>query len=134
MPTAEAGATSAPAHLIVLLHGIAGIPDNLAGARRVRESSRAGKCVTLSSLRTAAVLARVLRERFGASALVYVAACYTTTRTLDGIDVCAERVLRELRVLVAQHSSLRALSLLGYSFGGLVRRGEALLGSVVRVT
>jgi hypothetical protein len=42
--------------------------------------------------------------------------------TYDGVDACANRVLPELRAVVAAHPSLRALSLLGYSFGGLVAR------------
>jgi hypothetical protein len=67
------------------------------------------------------VLASVLRERYGGEALVYAPECYRNTRTYDGVCVCAERVLTELRVLAAAHPSLRAVSLLGYSFGGLVR-------------
>ena len=47
---------------------------------------------------------------------------YRNTATYDGVDVCGERVVAELRGVVAAHPSLIALSLVGYSFGGLVAR------------
>jgi len=44
-------------------------------------------------------------------------------RTWDGVDVCALRVLEELKgTALASQGSLRFLSLFGYSFGGLVAR------------
>jgi hypothetical protein len=66
-------------------------------------------------------MATVLRERYGDSALVLMPDSYPRTLTYDGCDACAERVLPQLRDVVAATPSLRALSLLGYSFGGLVR-------------
>ena len=89
---------AAPAHLVVLLHGVAGQGNHLE------------------------VMAETLRARFGAAALVVTPECYRRTGTYDGVDVCGERVLTELRGIVAAHPSLRALSLVGYSFGGLVAR------------
>jgi hypothetical protein len=67
-------------------------------------------------------MAGVLRAHFGDSALVLAPECYRMLGTYDGVDACASRVLPELRAVVAAHPSLCALSLLGYSFGGLVAR------------
>lgn len=93
-----ASSDAQPTHLVVLLHGVAGKGEHLA------------------------VMAEVLRERFGPSALVVAPEVYRNTATYDGVDVCGERVVAELRAVVAAHPSLQALSLVGYSFGGLVAR------------
>ena len=99
----------APTHLVVLLHGVAGKGAHLE------------------------VMAETLRERFAASgALIIAPECYRNTATYDGVDVCGERVVAELRGVVAAHPSLRALSLVGYSFGGLVARYVAGALSVER--
>lgn len=88
----------APTHLWVVMHGFMGFSDNVT------------------------VLAKRIRERHGAQSLVVVPRCFAVLRTLDGVDVCAQRVLAEIRALVDAHPSLRALSLIGYSMGGLVAR------------
>jgi hypothetical protein len=93
-----ASSDAQPTHLVVLLHGVAGKGEHLA------------------------VMAEVLRARFGPSALVVAPECYRNTATYDGVDVCGERVVAELRGLAAAYPSLQALSLVGYSFGGLVAR------------
>ena len=98
MASANSEQPGAPAHLVVLLHGVAGQGSHLE------------------------VMAETLRVRFGAAALVVAPECYRRTGTYDGVDVCGERVLTELRAVVASHPSLRAVSLVGYSFGGLVAR------------
>ena len=105
---ASTALAEAPTHLVVLLHGVAGQGSHLE------------------------VMAETLRARFGASALVVTPECYRRTGTYDGVDVCGERVLVELRGVVASHPSLRALSLVGYSFGGLVARYLAGALSVER--
>ena len=87
-----------PTHLIILLHGVGGYSGH------VRE------------------LAKVLGHQFGGDAIIFSPSCFTRLKTLDGVDVCAHRVMELLRPLVARHTSLRGLSLIGYSFGGLVAR------------
>lgn len=89
---------AAPTHCFVLLHGYMGMGSNL------KEFGRA------------------LQERFGADALVVIPRCYALLGTLDGLDVIGGRILAQLRQLVAEHPSLSALSLVGYSMGGLVAR------------
>ena len=91
-------APAEPVHLFVIIHGYMGIAHN------VDE------------------LAKSLRRQFGSQALVFVPNSFGVLRTLDGIDVCSRRVLVQLRALVAEHPSLRALSLVGYSMGGLMAR------------
>eukprot|EP00966_Prymnesium_polylepis_P022920 527088-Prymnesium_polylepis.1 len=87
-----------PTHLIVLLHGVGGYSGHVRA------------------------LAKVLRQHFGDDAVIFSPTCFARHKTLDGVDVCALRVLKLLRPLVAGHASLRGLSLIGYSFGGLVAR------------
>ena len=84
-------------HLVVLLHGIMGGPTNLAAL-------------------TAALEGGV------PDLLVWTPTCYQLAASFDGVEVCAARVLAELRALVREHASLRRISLVGYSFGGLVAR------------
>ena len=87
-----------PTHLFVLLHGFSGNPSHVEA------------------------LGEAIARRFGSSALLMRPSCNQNTASLDGIDQCACRVLRELRRLVADTASLRTLSLVGYSMGGLVAR------------
>ena len=87
-----------PTHLFVLLHGFSGNPSHVEA------------------------LGEAIARRFGSSALLMRPSCNQNTASLDGIDQCARRVLRELRRLVADTASLRTLSLVGYSMGGLVAR------------
>jgi Putative serine esterase (DUF676) len=84
-------------HLVILLHGILGGPDNLSALRSSLEASVPG-------------------------VLIFTPVTYQRTLSFDGVDVCGERVLVELREFVSAHSSLCRLSLIGYSFGGLVAR------------
>lgn len=50
-------------------------------------------------------------------------------QTFDGIDVCGERLAGEIRAVAAAHPSLRRISLLSHSMGGLIRCcWEVLLG------
>ena len=69
------------------------------------------------------LLVRVLCETpLDATSLSLTLCPLSRQGTYDGVDVCGERVLPELRRLVAAHPTLTALSLVGYSFGGLVAR------------
>lgn len=87
-----------PRHLFVLLHGFGGNSSHVAA------------------------LANCLRSRLGGSALVVCPSSFSILKTYDGIDVCSERVLSELRPLIKSSSTLRTISLIGYSMGGLMAR------------
>jgi hypothetical protein len=127
-PPQQQMAQPGPTHLIVLLHGVAGKSGDMGGACSARRvlclhcTFMAPEALPLPACAT--VMAASLRERYGDSALVLMPDSYPRTLTYDGCDACAERVLPQLRDVVAASPSLRALSLLGYSFGGLVRALE----------
>ena len=76
----------------------------------------------LGSSRDVAVIGQQIRQRFGRAALLFTPRSFSGHATLSGIDVCAAHVLAELQPLCAAHASLRAISLVSYSMGGLVAR------------
>ena len=105
-------------HLCVLCHGVMGKPENLDALRRELSAKN--------------------------EVLLLVPSCYSRFRSLDGtvprpdgsdrgecaacerpvlptgIHVCGRRVVEEIEALVGRCPSLRYLSLLGFSLGGLV--------------
>ena len=119
-----------PTHLVVLLHGVAGSPANLAMLElKLRQQLGAEALVLVPDVYALAVSASSAvsltaapdtPENFHASGCAVLA--LLPQRTWDGVDVCAGRVLRLLRETVAAHPSLLHVSLFGYSFGGLVAR------------
>ena len=68
------------------------------------------------------MLAAKLQEHFGDTAVVLVPRCFGLLRTLTGIDVCAQRVLMEVKKQLDAHPALEHLSLVGFSMGGLICR------------
>ena len=72
--------------------------------------------------RNVAMLAAKLQEHFGDNAVVLVPGCFGLLRTLTGIDVCAQRVLMEVKKQLDAHPALEHLSLVGFSMGGLICR------------
>ena len=93
----HAPAPLAPTHLFVALHSYMGTSRHVAAIA--------------ASIRTTI-----------SDALVITPKCYSLLTTLDGIEVCARRVLNELRGVVTAHPSLRYISLIGYSMGGTIAR------------
>lgn len=86
-------------HLVVMIHGVYGAPSNWK------------------------VISRRLQRRLrGQGVLLYASKVNQYSRTFKGIDTCGRRVEEELRQLVARHHSLRRISFLGHSMGGLVSR------------
>jgi len=93
-----------PSQLFVLIHGLGGTPDDL-------------RC-----------LERNLTQRGGTDVLVHKPACNTLVRSFDGVPNGARRVADEIRAVVAEHrASLRRISLVGNSLGGIYARYAAAL-------
>lgn len=72
-------------------------------------------------------MASQLRERHGSDRLaILMPRTNAGTHTYDGIELCAERVVREvedeLARLEQQAQPARRLSIVGYSLGGLIAR------------
>lgn len=53
----------------------------------------------------------------------------TFVQTHDGIDVCGERLCKELRSVVSSYPALKEISFIGHSMGGLIARYAA--GAVI---
>lgn len=94
-----------PTHLLVLVHGMGGSPDDLAFLRW---------CV---------------RRRTQGHMLVHSAQCNNEpSRTFDGVSEGGTRLASEVRSIISQHPSLSEISFVGNSLGGIyVRYALALL-------
>ena len=69
------------------------------------------------------IISQELRQQLkGQGLLLYASKVNQHERTLSGIDTCGKRVAEEIRQLVAEHPSLRRISFLGHSMGGLISR------------
>lgn len=95
--------TSPPTHLIILQHGLVSTPSAWAA------------------------LQSVLRDSKGDAMLVHCAASNSGWfrsffATIDGVDVGGRRLADEIKQLVAANSSLKYLSIVGSSLGGLYAR------------
>ena len=95
-----AGAASAgPTHLFVLVHGLGGAPEDLS------------------------CLERGILKRAGSSALVLKPGCNLAIRSFDGVPNGAARIAAEIEATArAYRASLRTVSLVGNSLGGLYAR------------
>lgn len=82
MESTQATRKAASAHVLFLLHGLWGWPDHMYALRD-------------------ALLARA--REYQASVDVYCCQSYQGTRTYDGVDVCADRVVDEI------HRKIKAL-------------------------
>jgi len=54
--------------------------------------------------------------------LVHVSRANSFLKTFDGIDVCGERLAEEIKGIVREKPSLRSISIVGHSLGGLISR------------
>jgi len=97
------GSSGSPTHLFVLIHGLGGTPDDLACLRKN------------------------LVGRGGSDVLVLAPGCNAATRSFDGVPAGAERVAEEIRAVVEAHPTLRRISLVGNSLGGIYARYVAAL-------
>lgn len=89
-------------HLVIIQHGLWGYPSNTA------------------------YLSRLLKERLGSMYYILNSDVNSGNLTYDGIDVCGDRlfqlVMYTFGLLSSTGSSVTALSMIGYSMGGLITR------------
>ncbi|KAL3377118.1 hypothetical protein AABB24_003499 [Solanum stoloniferum] len=87
-----------PEHLLVLVHGILASPSDWTYVQAE------------------------LRRRLGKNFLIYASSCNTFTKTFTGIDGAGKRLADEVRLVVKKKESLKKISFLAHSLGGLIAR------------
>lgn len=87
-----------PDHLLVLVHGILASPSDWI------------------------YVEAELKRRLGRNFLIYPSSCNTYTRTFTGIDGAGKRLAAEVMELVKKTESLKRISFLAHSLGGLFAR------------
>jgi len=87
-----------PIHLIVLSHGLMGSKGDLQN------------------------LALLLNKKSQGSALVHLSDSNSFSKTLEGIEIGGKRLAEEIREILALHSTIREISFVGNSLGGLYAR------------
>ncbi|GER24497.1 alpha/beta-Hydrolases superfamily protein [Striga asiatica] len=97
-PRAMAKDEVKPDHLLVLVHGIMGSPSDWT------------------------YFEAELKRRLGRSFLIYASSCNTYTKTFSGIDGAGKRLADEVTEVVKKTESLKKISFLAHSLGGLISR------------
>lgn len=87
-----------PDHLLVLVHGILASPSDWT------------------------YVEAELKRRLGRNFLIYASSCNTYTKTFTGIDGAGNRLADEVMHIVRKTESLRKISFLAHSLGGLFSR------------
>ncbi|XP_048230446.1 uncharacterized protein LOC8259234 isoform X2 [Ricinus communis] len=87
-----------PDHLLVLVHGILASPSDWI------------------------YVEAELKKRLGRNFLIYASACNTYTKTFSGIDGAGKRLAEEVMQIVEKTDSLKKISFLAHSLGGLFAR------------
>ena len=107
-----ASSGTAPLHLAVVVHGLFGSDVDL--------------------FKPAQVMRQVLADETGGKGeeedgdvMVFVPKSNNGGLTLQGIEACGSRLVEEISNLVKNHKSLRTISLIGHSLGGLLTRYAA---------
>lgn len=90
---------ASPHHLIVLVNGLFGNPGNWD-----------------------VVQAKLRSHLDPTTTLLHVSTVNTYTKTFQGIDACGRRLVEEIDAIVAANPSLRCISFIGHSMGGLLAR------------
>ncbi|RXH99094.1 hypothetical protein DVH24_011419 [Malus domestica] len=93
-----ANAEEKPDHLLVLVHGIMASPSDWT------------------------YVEAELKRRLGRNFLIYASSCNTYTKTFSGIDGAGKRLADEVMQLVQKTESLKKISFLAHSLGGLFAR------------
>lgn len=88
-------------HLVVMLHGLYGAPENWDVLRSKLQARLEGE---------------------GDTVLLYASGVNRKGNSLGGIDVCSERMSEELALVLRRHPSLRKISFLCHSMGALIAR------------
>eukprot|EP00271_Cylindrocystis_brebissonii_P009196 TRINITY_DN2386_c0_g1_i2.p1 TRINITY_DN2386_c0_g1~~TRINITY_DN2386_c0_g1_i2.p1 ORF type:complete len:544 (-),score=59.24 TRINITY_DN2386_c0_g1_i2:798-2429(-) len=94
----QEGGEEKPEHLVVLVHGLAGRPQNWG------------------------ILETLFKEKTARNIKVFVSVCNRGRRTLTGVDVMGWRLVDEVLSVVHDTPSLRRISFISHSLGGLVAR------------
>ncbi|XP_007025389.2 PREDICTED: putative lipase YDR444W isoform X1 [Theobroma cacao] len=87
-----------PDHLLVLVHGILASPSDWT------------------------YVEAELKRRLGRNFLIYASSCNTYTKTLTGVDGAGKRLADEVLQVVKKTESLKKISFLAHSLGGLFAR------------
>ncbi|XP_050224760.1 putative lipase C4A8.10 isoform X3 [Mercurialis annua] len=87
-----------PDHLLVLVHGILASPSDWI------------------------YVEAELKKRVGRNFLIYASGCNTYTKTFSGIDGAGKRLADEVKQVVKKTDSLKRISFLAHSLGGLFAR------------
>ncbi|XP_015874486.3 putative lipase YDR444W isoform X2 [Ziziphus jujuba] len=93
-----ANAEDEPDHLLVLVHGILASPSDWT------------------------YVEAELKRRLGRNFLIYASSCNTYTKTFTGIDGAGKRLADEVKQVVQKKESLKRISFLAHSLGGLFAR------------
>ncbi|KAI8567806.1 hypothetical protein RHMOL_Rhmol02G0150300 [Rhododendron molle] len=97
-PRASALVKDEPDHLLVLVHGIMASPSDWI------------------------YVEAELKRRLGRNFLIYASSCNTFTKTFAGIDGAGKRLADEVMQVVKRTDSLKRISFLAHSLGGLFAR------------
>ncbi|XP_056685267.1 uncharacterized protein [Spinacia oleracea] len=97
-PTVIASGERGPDHLLVLVHGIMASPSDWI------------------------YFEAELKKRLGRNFLIYASSSNTFTKTFGGIDGAGKRLAEEVRQIVHKTGSLKKISFLAHSLGGLFAR------------
>jgi len=99
LPRGASSDYAGPTHLIIVCHGVMGVPSHVAE------------------------LCGAVRAALGPRALVLAPACFSGFRSLAGTEACGDAVFAALTEAAGIHkATLRHVSLMGYSFGGILAR------------
>ncbi|KAI3456158.1 hypothetical protein Pfo_012821 [Paulownia fortunei] len=97
-PGATINVEDKPDHLLVLVHGIMGSPSDWT------------------------YFEAELKRRLGKRFLIYASSCNMYTKTFTGIDGAGKRLADEVMQVVKKTESLKKISFLAHSLGGLIAR------------
>ncbi|RYR42202.1 hypothetical protein Ahy_A08g038673 [Arachis hypogaea] len=87
-----------PTHLIIMVNGLIGSAKNWKFA------------------------AKQFLKRYPHDAVVHCSECNPARLTFDGVDVMGDRLAKEVIVVIKRHPSVKKISFVGHSLGGLVAR------------
>ncbi|CAH9121970.1 unnamed protein product [Cuscuta epithymum] len=87
-----------PEHLLILVHGIMGSPGDWTYVQAE------------------------LKRQLGINYLIYASSCNTYTKTFTGIDTAGKRLAEEIMLVVKERRSVKKISFLAHSLGGLIAR------------
>lgn len=105
-------------HLCVLVHGLGGTPGDWTAVsmefEKALEAAEGGDGAPNRGADS--------ESGGGGRMLVHVSEANTFLKTFDGIDVCGARLAEEIKLIVRSKPSLKTLSIVGHSLGGLIAR------------